>query len=74
MSFFSSQDSGAPKTANAFSLNRGTCQSPAAFDILNLIFEIAGRQNVYLVGDWIPRGHNILCDKLSKYKLAVSSI
>lgn len=59
---------------NAFSLNRGTCRSPAAFDILNLIFETAGRHNVYLVGDWIPRDYNILCDKLSKYELTVRGI
>jgi hypothetical protein len=36
---------------NAFSLNRGTCKSPEAFDILFKIFEIAGRHHVYLIGD-----------------------
>jgi hypothetical protein len=51
---------------NAFAINKGTCRSPDAFDILFRMLDIAAQYNIYLVGDWIPRDENPLCDDLSK--------
>jgi hypothetical protein len=51
---------------NAFAINKGTCRSPEAFDILFRMLDIAAQYNIYLVGDWIPRDQNPLCDDLSK--------
>lgn len=51
---------------NAFAINKGTCRSPEAFDILFRMLDIAVQYNIYLVGDWIPRDRNPLCDDLSK--------
>ena len=45
---------------NAFSLNKGTCRSPEAFDVLFCMFDLAAKHRIYLVGDWIPRELNTL--------------
>lgn len=40
---------------NALSLNRGTCKSPEAFDVLFKILEVASLYRVYLIGDWVTQ-------------------
>jgi hypothetical protein len=51
---------------NVFCLNKGSCRSQDAFRLLRRIFELAEQYEVYLVGDWVPRELNDLCDRFSK--------
>jgi hypothetical protein len=56
-------------TGNVFSLNRGTCKAPDSFPILKRVCQEAHEANLLLLGDWVPRLSNILCDYFSKHFL-----
>jgi len=49
--------------SNAFSLNKGTTCA-ASIEHLRLICQLAFQHRLRLVGDWIPRESNVLCDLL----------
>lgn len=51
--------------SNAFSINKGTTCA-ASIEYLRLICQVAFQHKLRVVGDWIPREYNVLCDLLSR--------
>jgi hypothetical protein len=60
-------------SSNAFALNNGDAKNEMVFEILLAIFQLADRYHLQLVGDWIPRAFNWLCDHFSHLRPLPSS-
>lgn len=56
-------------SSNVFALNKGSTQEYHAAKLLRRIFELAEQHRLYLIGDWIRRLYNDVCDALSKFSV-----
>jgi len=51
---------------NVIAINKGSCRSPASYQLLGLIMELAAEKQIYLIADWSPREEIDCMDAISK--------
>jgi len=53
--------------SNVYAINKGSCKSPALYELLFSITELAAERQLYLLANWVPRENNEFCDGISRH-------